>query len=701
MKSSKEASKVHNDALKILKQSINDEAKFRDNQWEAINQLVLKKSKTLVVQRTGWGKSAVYFISTRLFRNQNLGPTIIISPLIALMRNQIISASSYGVNLETIHSSQSPEDEELTIKKLLKNDLDALIIAPEQLAREEIIRNVLEPISKNAGLLVIDEAHCISEWGHDFRPDYQKVKTIIKFLPNNMPVLLTTATANNRVIDDIVDQLGGTIKTIRGPLTRKSLHLQCISYDKPSERFAWLAQTIPKLPGTGIIYASTKRDVNRVADWLSHCGIDAKAYHSGIRSDDKLYLEQALLNNEIKVLVATNALGMGYDKPDLAFVVHYQSPGSVIRYYQEVGRAGRSIAKAYGVLLSGKEDDDIQRYFINQAFPDEHLVNTILNTIEDSEDGLREFQIIGKINAKVNKVRKALKFLLNESPSPIFKGVNKKYYRNLESYDLPREKIKRRSELRLNEWKAMEEYISSKNCLMQFLSKELNDHNPHPCGRCANCSPKDAISTVYSKEMAIESGKYLQKINIPIKPKERILGYREMFPIFNFPYKLKDLMHEPGRVLCYWADPGWGELVKIGKKDKSFDKELVIASANLIKNEWKLEPFPEWLTFVPSDRSKLVEKFATELANELRIDCIEVVYKIKQNQPQKTMQNKFYQCTNLDGVFEIASNIPTGPALLIDDIYDSGWTFTVISALLRRAGSDRIYPFAVTSTTNK
>jgi len=503
------------------------------------------------------------------------------------------------------------------------------------------------------------------------------------------------------VIDDIVDQLGGALKIIRGPLTRKSLHLQCISYDKPSERFAWLAQTIPKLPGTGIIYASTKRDVRRVADWLRYCGIDAKAYHADIPADDKLYLEQALLNNEIKVLVATNALGMGYDKPDLAFVIHYQSPGSVIRYYQEVGRAGRSIAKAYGVLLSGKEDDDIQRYFINQAFPDEHLVNTILDTIEDSEDGLKELQITGKINEKENKVRKALKFLLNESPSPIFKGVNKKYYRNLESYDLPREKIKRRGELRLNEWKAMEEYISSKNCLMQLLSKELNDHNPHPCGRCTNCSPKEAISTVYSKEMAIKSGKFLQKINIPINPKKVIPGYREMFPIYNFPYSLKDLMHEPGRVLCYWADPGWGELVKSGKKNKSFDKELVIASAKLINNEWKLEPFPEWLTFVPSDRSKLVEKFAKELAKELRIDCVEVVYKIKQNQPQKTMQNKFYQCTNLDGVFEISSNIPSGPMLLIDDIYDSGWTFAVISALLRRAGSSHIYPFAVTSTSNK
>ena len=686
-------------ALDILKASTgNNNVKFRNNQWEIISKLVLSNSKVLVVERTGWGKSALYFISTKLLRSQNYGPTIIISPLIALMRNQIISAAGYGVSLGTINSSQELDEKQSTIDKLLNDQLDALIISPEQLANENIIDQVIQPISKKTGLLVIDEAHCISDWGHDFRPDYKRIKTILGFLPSNISVLLTTATANNRVMKDIESQLGDNINTIRGPLTRESLQLQCIPFTKVTERLAWLAETISKIDGTGIIYTSTIRSANQVAKWLRNCGIDSEAYHGKISGEDRLDLEGDLLDNNTKALVATSALGMGYDKPDLAFVIHYQSPGSAISYYQQVGRAGRAIPRAYGVLLSGSEDDDIQKYFIDQAFPDEDIVNKILNILENSENGLREFQILEKVNAKKNRILQALKFLMSESPAPIIKNTSKNYSRTLIDYELPHELIKRLSERKLEEWQGMKKYLHYDKCLMQFLGEQLDDIDPQPCGKCSNCSPELALSSEFSMEMAIRAGKFLNKINIPITPRKQ-LPHKNAFPISKLPYNLGELEHEQGKVLCYWGDSGWGELAKKGKENNFFDRELVSASAKMIKEEWKLTPLPNFLTYVPSHRSDLVEKFSNELADELGIECICVVQKIKTNKPQKKMENSNFRCKNLDGMFDISTNIPKEPILLVDDVYDSGWTFSVISALLKKSGSGKVYPFAVASSS--
>ncbi len=369
-------------ALALLRQSLNsDAASFHEHQWESISTLVEDRARLLVVQRTGWGKSAVYFIATKLMREQGYGPTIIISPLLALMRNQIDSAARYGVRLGTVNSSNTREQNSQAENELLAGRLDAIIISPEQLSKPSFNDRVLRPIADRVGLFVIDEAHCISDWGHDFRPDYKRIVNILPFLPVNMPVLATTATANRRVMSDVCQQLGEGIKVFRGELTRESLHLQTINFARRSQRLAWLADVIPQIDGTGIIYAATIRDAEQVADWLQSRGINAHAYYGSFKgmtseasTQKRLHLEQLLLDNDIKALVATSALGMGYDKPDLSFVIHYQSPGSVVSYYQQVGRAGRGIPKAHGILMSGSEDDDIQRYFIEQAFPQEWLV---------------------------------------------------------------------------------------------------------------------------------------------------------------------------------------------------------------------------------------------------------------------------------------------------------------------------------------
>jgi len=397
----------------------NPAAMFRDGQWEAIDAIVNQRQKLLVVQRTGWGKSSVYFISAKIFRDRGMGPTIIVSPLLALMRNQIDSAKNLGIRAETINSTNK-DDWNLVKSRLLNNQIDCLLISPERLANDNFVETVLQPISDKVALMVIDEAHCISDWGHDFRPDYRRIVNILKQLPANTPVLGTTATANNRVVEDIKTQIGN-LQIQRGPLTRRSLALQTLVLHDQASRLAWLAENIPTLSGTGIIYALTIRDSEKVASWLNSKGIDAKAYHGSVEGSGfpdsnsyRQHLEDLLLTNRLKVLVATTALGMGYDKPDLSFVIHYQAAGSIVGYYQQVGRAGRGIDSAIGLLMSGKEDDDIHEFFRSSAFPSEEEVNDILDLLI-TYDGLTLRELEEYSNLKNGQITKVLKLLSVEA----------------------------------------------------------------------------------------------------------------------------------------------------------------------------------------------------------------------------------------------------------------------------------------------
>jgi len=700
---------IKDQAVALLRNSLgNKEASFHEHQWESISTLVEKRGRLLVVQRTGWGKSAVYFIATKLLRKQGYGPTIIISPLLALMRNQIDSAAKYGVKLGTINSSNTDNENNQTIVNIQNENLDAIIISPEQLSKPSFNDDVLRPMANRVGLFVIDEAHCISDWGHDFRPDYKRIVNILPFLPENMPVLATTATANQRVMNDVCVQLGDNIQVYRGKLTRESLHLQNIAFPKRSQRLAWLADTLLQLDGTGIIYTATTRDADQVSEWLKSRGISVESYHGGIDSTRRLELEDSLLKNKLKALVATSALGMGYDKPDLSFVIHYQSPGSVVSYYQQVGRAGRAIPKAYGILLSGNEDDDIQQYFIQQAFPQEQLVQDILAVLEISDGGLSKNEIQARVNGRPKKIESALKFLSAESPAPIMISQQRpiKYSRTIIDYQLPHEAIARLSQIKEHEWSVMQEYLHHKECLMQFLSHQLDDNSSESCKKCINCNKSRSLSTDYSHEIGLAAAEFMENISIIIEPKKRagngVAQAASRFPVYQFPFNLvnNDLQHESGRALSRWGEAGWGEIAMHGKRNGHFDARLVDASAKLILHRWQPEPYPKWVTYVPSKRHPdLVPDFAVKLAARLGLPCINAVNIINDNYPQKRMENSDFRCKNLDGVFEIASELPEGPLFLIDDAFDSGTTFMVISALLRRAGSGLVYPFALMSTS--
>lgn len=465
--------------LKLLRKALNNSsAEFRDGQWEAIDSLVNGKKKLLVVQRTGWGKSYVYFISTKILRDQGKGATVIISPLLALMRNQVEAAERLGLNAISINST-NPNDWEIQKQAVLNNEVDALLISPERLANEKFMSDVLRPISDKIGLFVVDEAHCISDWGHDFRPDYRRIVSILQFMPDGMPILGTTATANSRVCDDVVSQLGN-IEIIRGPLTRKSLILQNIKLDDQPSRLAWLKENIPNIPGSGIIYVLTKRDAQIVTKWLVQNNIKAFYYYSGAVNDEiedsdtyRQYVEEALYNNQIKVVVSTSALGMGYDKPDLGFVIHYQAPGSIITYYQQVGRAGRAIDKAYGILLSGKEDSEIHAYFRKSAFPTQDRVKAIIKILEES-DGLSINELMQHLNFRKGQIEQVLKYLQVEQPSPVIK-IGSKWKRTAVEYLMDSEKILRLTNQRIVEWNEVKSYIETKGCLMSYLQSALDD----------------------------------------------------------------------------------------------------------------------------------------------------------------------------------------------------------------------------------
>jgi ATP-dependent DNA helicase RecQ len=640
-----------------------------------------------------------------VLRDRGQGPTLIVSPLLALMRNQMTAAERLGIRAITINSTNRSEWPALQAE-ILGNKVDALLISPERLANDQFVEAVLLPVANRIGLMVVDEAHCISDWGHDFRPDYRRLVNILKLMPPNMPVLGTTATANNRVLDDVKHQLGG-FEIQRGPLMRESLHLQTMRLADQAERLAWLARHIPTLPGTGIVYTLTKRDSEQVAEWLVQNGVEARAYHSdaeGVGFPDsnayRQHLEELLLNNGLKALVATTALGMGYDKPDLGFVIHYQAPGSIVAYYQQVGRAGRAIDRAIGLMMSGREDEDIHQFFRSTAFPDETRVNNILKALEES-DGLTVKELQAEVNLAQGQIEKVLKYLSVENPAPVIRQGYNRWFRTPVPYRLDHDRIRRLTQKRELEWEEVQGYLDTGECLMAYLGRALDDSHASQCGKCANCIAAPVVPIELDPELTRRALLFLKQSELRIEPRIHIpKGAFETYELGgNLPPQLRA---EWGRVLSRWGDAGWGRLVADDKHTGQFRDELVGAVAEMILERWRLEPKPAWVTCVPSlKHPTLVPDFAKRLADRLRLPFKDVVSKVKDNQFQKLQNNSYHQCRNLDGAFGVKEGIPGTPVLLVDDMVDSRWTMTVIAALLRQAGSGLVFPVALaTASTN-
>jgi ATP-dependent DNA helicase RecQ len=692
---------LHAHGLQLLRQALNDPAAdFRDGQWQAIESVVQRRARLLLVQRTGWGKSAVYFLSTRLLRDQGAGPTLLVSPLLALMRNQIDAAVRLGVRAETVNST-NPEDWEAIEQRLRADAIDVLIVSPERFANEKFLNQMLLPFAARVGLFVVDEAHCISDWGHDFRPDYRRIVRILDRLPANVPVCATTATANDRVTADVAAQLGGNLEVCRGPLVRDSLHLQTVALPDDAAKLAWLAHYIPSLRcksgKSGIVYALTIRWTERIAAWLQGRGIRAEAYHAGLANEERQEREGRLLDNDIDALIATTALGMGYDKPDLGFVVHFHQPGSVVHYYQQVGRAGRCIPDAYGVMLSGGDDRDINDYFIEQAFPPEEDVVAILDALELSAQGLTTPQLEAVVNLSRSRIDNVLKTLAVETPPPLAR-LESRWVTTPQRYDPERRRrlIEHLTRLRRSEQAQMDRYRGHTGCLMEFLARALDDPAAATCGRCAFCKGQpDALRRV-PEDVIREAITYLRRCNLPIEP--RVQWQAGALPVYGWQGRIAaDRRAEVGRALCILGDSGWGSLVRRGKyQEGRFAEELVEALAGLVRG-WRPAPPPTWVTCVPSlDYPELVPDLARGLSARLSLPFVSAVRKVRASRPQKDMENSWQQVHNLDGAFQIDPwQGMAGPVLLVDDLVDSRWTFTVVAALLRQEGSGPVFPLAL------
>jgi len=688
-------------ALELLRLGTqNPKVAFRDGQEEAIQHVVDGKGRLLVVQKTGWGKSSVYFIAAKLLREEGMGPAILISPLLALMRNQIAAAQRMGVRAVTIHSGNR-DDWPAIEGAIARNEVDILLIHPKRLVNEQFNTQVLARIAGTVSLVVIDEAHCISDWGHDFVPEYRLIERRIRLLPPNVRVLATTATANNRVMLDLQAVLGPNLAVSRGDLSRSTLLLQTMRMPSQAERLAWLATYLPTIPGSGIIYALTQRDAERVAEWLRLRGLAVEAYHSKLPPERTNTLEDALLANELKALVATTKLGMGFDKPDLAFVIHYQTPGSVVAYYQQVGRAGRNLPAAlpgaHGVLLSGREETDITNFFIDSAFPSRAEVAAVLAALGAEADGLSVNSLMERLNISFGRIDKALLLLSLESPAPIAKQDRKWMLTAAKLSEEFWQRAERLTALRQTEQAQMQDYVKLQSGYMEFLIRALDGvpdsyHAP-------NLAP---LSPAVNQQVARDAVAFLQRTSLPLEPRKKwppgglvslgVRGNTNIAPNRNL---------QAGKILCMWGDAGWGELVRIGKyTDAHFSDDLVNACAALV-SEWAPGPAPQWVTSIPSLRHPtLVPDFARRLAAALSLPFHVVLKKTDARPPQKEMENSSHKAGNVDGALQIQGDVPTGPVLLVDDMVDSKWTLTVAAYLLTANGSGLVYPLALASTAN-
>lgn len=676
---------IYDRANILLKQLYDDRAIFRDGQYEAIESVFTHK-RSLVVQRTGWGKSLVYFMSTKINRENGAGFTIVISPLLVLMKNQFEAANKLGLNC-CILNSETKDKRKIDIEGIKRNQYDLVFITPETLFSNEIYN---ELPNFRIGLFVIDEAHCISDWGHDFRLEYCKLNQVIKILPSQVPILATTATANNRVVADLEKQLGSNVYISRGCLHRESLAIQVLRMKDKAERYAWILKNINSLPGSGIIYCLTTNDCDYLAEFLSKNGILAESYHASLEQDRCQEIEKRFYHNKIKVIVATIKLGMGYDKEDIGFIIHFQRPANIVNYYQQIGRAGRNIDYANIFLMSGKEDEEIHDYFINTAFPTFEEAQEVVDLLENISDLTLGF-IQSRINIKKNRLAKTLIFLENEGI--IFKDKSK-YSRSTKKFVYNKDYYNSIIEIRRKEQEDMRKLIKNDICYSKFIINSLDDMTDIKCGKCSNCLGKEIISSKLTIDEKQKAAEYINSKTLAIIP-------RKQWATTSKTKQTKiEFQNEIGICLSKYGDVGYGEIIKNCKTNKiDYPIEIVNRSVEVLKPLIK-EHNIKYATYVPSLRNDMFAKFAKKVVAECGIKLIEPIKKVS-NWQQKTMQNSSHQCYNALISYEVNSALPKEPIILMDDMVDSKWTLTVCGYKLRENGCTAVYPFALTDSSQK
>ncbi|WP_422785674.1 RecQ family ATP-dependent DNA helicase [Pseudonocardia spirodelae] len=681
----------------VLQQLAGEGARLREDQWTAIEALVAGHRRALVVQRTGWGKSAVYFVATALLREQGAGPTVIVSPLLALMRNQIDAAIRSGIVAVTVNSANADEWDAV-YADIANGDVDVLLVSPERLNNPDFRDRVLPRLAASAGMLVVDEAHCVSDWGHDFRPDYRRLRTLIAELPPGIPVLATTATANDRVVTDVSEQLGmgrdqQDTLVLRGSLDRESLRLAVVSLPTPARRLAWLAAKLDELPGAGIVYTLTVQAAEEVAAFLRERGFAVRSYSGRTDPEERLAAESDLLENRVKALVATSALGMGFDKPDLGFVVHLGAPASPVAYYQQIGRAGRALERAEVVLLPGREDRDIWAYFASLAFPPEPLVRQTLAVLSDRP------QSTASIETRVDLSRTRLEMLLKVLDADgAAKRVKGGWVATGQEWVYDTERHERVNEARRSEQQAMLDYIATTECRLVFLRRLLDDPDPTPCGRCDTCT-----GTVWSAEVSGDgeaaAAERLARPGVEVAP-------RKMWPSgmkdIGVPLSGRIAPGEQaasGRAVGRLSDIGWGTRLRelLGGEDAPVGSDLLDAVVRVLAG-WEWETRPAGVVGIGSrTRPHQLEHLARRIAEIGRLPLLGTVPPAgerpaaRENSAQRLAA--VYASLDTDALPDLSG--VGGPVLLVDDVVDTGWTMTVAARAVRRAGAPSVLPLVL------
>ena len=704
MSSSRDRGALREQAEAHLRALAGDRARLREDQWTAIEALVADRRRALVVQRTGWGKSAVYFVATALLRADGAGPTVIISPLLALMRNQIAAADRAGIHAASINSTNMEEWTE-TYGRVRRGEVDVLLLSPERLNNPEFRDQVLPRLAATCGLLVVDEAHCISDWGHDFRPDFRRLRTLLADLPAPIPVLATTATANSRVVEDVAEILGlgqdqEDVLVLRGSLDRESLFLSVLVLPSQAERLAWLADHLRDLPGSGIIYALTVAASQEVADYLREAGYKVAAYSGQTEQAERLAAEDDLIHNRVKALVATSALGMGFDKPDLGFVIHLGAPSSPIAYYQQVGRAGRGVERAEVILLPGQEDQAIWDYFASVGFPREEQVRAALSALAAEGKPLSTMALETRVDLSRSRLEAMLKVLDVD-------GAVHRVKSGWEATGMPweydAERYARVTAARQTEQQAMRDYIATGQCRMQFLREQLDDIEAEPCGRCDNCGGT-ALPAGVGDETVRAARDRLGRPGVTIEPRRQ---WPSAMAALGVPLNGRisaDQMAAPGRAIARVTDLGFGprvrEVLAPERADAEVPEDLIQAAIKVLA-AWDWEARPAAAVSVGSRvHPQLIASLASRIARVGRLPYLGSVAHTGASRSARS--NSAQRLRALYGTFalpgeirEALSGLAGKPILLVDDLTDTGWTLTLVARLLREAGAGPVLPFVL------
>jgi ATP-dependent DNA helicase RecQ len=705
-----ERAAVRECAEEVLRRLAGETARLRDDQWRAIEALVVDRRRVLCVQRTGWGKSAVYFVATALLRDglaaeaddPPAGPTVIVSPLLALMRNQVEAAARAGIRARTINSANLDEWADITAE-IHAGEVDVLLISPERLNNPDFRDNVLPGLAADTGLLVVDEAHCVSDWGHDFRPDYRRLRTFLAGLPGRTPVLATTATANERVTADVAEQLGDAL-VLRGPLERDSLRLAVLDLPDPAHRLGWLADHLDRLPGSGIVYTLTVAAATETTEFLRSRGYPVASYTGQVEDADRRAAEQDLLDNKIKALVATSALGMGFDKPDLGFVVHLGAPPSPIAYYQQVGRAGRAVQHAEVVLLPGREDAAIWRYFASLAFPPEEQVRAVLAALP-SDRPLSTQALEPMVDLRRARLELMLKVLDVDGAVRRTRGG---WVNTGEPWVYDTARLRRVAQARTAEQQTMLEYAATGDCRMEYLRRCLDDPEARPCGRCDNCAGP-LFDTVVSDGALAAANAFLGRPGTEIAPKKL---WPTGMDAVGVPLKGRIPPSEqiaPGRAVGRLSDLGWGARLRAlagpEAPDGQLSHDVAAAVVEVLKawahgdDSWAQRPAAV-VAVGSSRRPELVHSIAAHIAAIGRLPLLGTLTSTHTGDPGPR-GNSAQRVRALHDAFTVPTDVAaglaglSGPVLLVDDLVDSGWTMVLAGRALRRAGATGVLPLAL------